>query len=180
VKRKVSEVDERDLPGLTCCRLCKAEQDGRVYQFWSGYREKYRQDRLYNRKTRVSYTYSDLKPFQVFVCDKCAAKLRRQNYQVKFIVWTVAALLFLMVLAIIPFLGLDRLSGYLCLGVFAIPAAAAVLFWLTYTWQMIRPVPANRVTDRLVLHQIRGKKEYGKKGYDFFTPAEYADRFETG
>jgi hypothetical protein len=69
-------------------------------------------------------------------------------------------------------------GGYLCVGVFAVPTAVAVPFWLVYAWQMIRPVRANRVTDRLVLLQIRGKKEYGKKGFDFFTQAEYAEMFE--
>ena len=172
------ELEGQGQAGLTCCSLCKAEQEGRAYQFWSGYREKFREDRLYNRKTRISYTYSDLKPFQVFVCDQCAARLRRKHYLVKFIVWSVVALPCVIVLAIVPFLGMDRLSGYICLGVFAVPTAAAVPFWLAYAWQMIRPVPANQVTDRLVLAQIRGKKKYGKKGYDFFTPAEYADMFE--
>jgi hypothetical protein len=166
------------VPGLTCCGLCKAERDGRVYEFWSGYREKFREDRLYDRKTRVSYTYSDLKPFQVFVCNRCAARLRRQHYLVKFIVWSVVTLPCLVVLAIVPFLRMDRLSGYLCLGAVAVPTAAALPFCLTYAWQMIRPVPANSVTDRVVLLQIRAKKEYGKKGHDFFTPAEYAEMFE--
>jgi hypothetical protein len=169
---------EQEIPGQTCCARCEADQDGRVYQFWSGHREKFREDRLYNRKTLVSYTYSDLKPFQVFVCDRCAANLRRGHYLVKFIVWSVVALPCLIVLAIVPFLGMDRLSGNLCLGVFAIPTAVAGLFSLTYAWQVIRPVPANRITDRVVLLEVRGKKEYGKRGYDFFTSAEYADMFE--
>jgi hypothetical protein len=174
-----SDAEEQEVPGLTCCGLCNAEQDGKIYKFWSGHREKYREDQLYNRKKRVSYTYSDLKPFQVFVCDECAARLRRQNYLARFIGWSVVALPCLIVLVIVPFLGMDRLSGYLCLGVSALPAAAATLLGLTYAWQMFRPVPANRVTDRLVLLQIRGTKEYGKKGYDFFTPADYADMFES-
>ncbi|HVX14806.1 MAG TPA: hypothetical protein VHC22_26690 [Pirellulales bacterium] len=171
-------MEEQEIAGLTCCRLCKAEQCGQVYEFWSGYREKYREDHLWNRKKRVSYTYSDLKPFQVFLCDRCAGGLRREHYLMQFIVWSVVALGCLIALAIIPFLRLDRLSAYLCLGVFALPTAVAAPFWLAYTWQMFRPVRANRVTDRLVLAQLRGKKEYGKKGYDFFTLAEYAEMFE--
>jgi hypothetical protein len=167
------------IPGLTCCRLCRSEEEGRAYEFWSGFREKSREDRLWG-KTRLSFSYSDLKPFQVFVCNRCAAALRRDRYKVKFIAWGVVALLCLLPLGVVPFLGMDRLSGNICLAFFAVPATASGLLFAYYAWQWFRPVPEDSFTDRVVLGRIRQEKEYGKKGYDLFTPSEYADLFESG
>jgi hypothetical protein len=175
--RKRSAAEDQEIPGQTCCRLCRGERTARTYEFWSGQRENYREDQMF-RKKRISYTYSDLQPIRVVVCDACAAGLRRRHFLVKFIAWAVVAWPCLIVLAVIPFLGMDRLSGYLCLGLFALPAVGAGACFLYYAWQLLRPVPENEVTDRLVLTRLRQEKDFGKKGYDLFTSSEYAVMFD--
>ena len=176
MKRKRQGQEGREIAGLTCCQLCKAERQGQVYEFWSGFREKLDRTQLFN-EVLIRGQYSDLKPFQVFVCDPCVAGLRRRKHLTPFIAWGVLFLPCLVGLAVLPFLGLDRLSGLLCLGVLGLPAAAAGLFWLYRAWQMFGPVSKSPATDRLVLEQIRREKGYTKKGYDLFTQAEYGDLF---
>jgi hypothetical protein len=147
-----------------------------VYEFWSGKREKLTETRHFDR-VKVTGTYSDLAPINVFVCNSCAAGLRRRKYLPGVIGWGILALPCLPGMAIIPFLGFDQASGLICLGglgFFAIPAALLLMYNL---WQMFRPVPESEVTDRLVLNQVRTARDFGKRGYEFFTQGEYQRLF---
>ncbi|MFO0881080.1 MAG: hypothetical protein U0840_27470 [Gemmataceae bacterium] len=111
-----------------------------------------------------------------FVCDPCAAVIRRKAYLIRFAAWGVGFLLSLVIALAILLSGMDQASRFVCGGVFGVFAIPTGLFVLYYTWPMFGPVRSSPTTDNLVLNPVRLKMPH-KQGYDYFTTAEYEDHF---
>lgn len=176
-KRRRTQDPDDELVGQADCALCRSDEPGNVYQFWSGFREKHREDRLYG-KTQIRMTYSDLKPFNVFVCDACVRGLQRKLYRPHVLGWSLVAIPSAVTVACIPLFQMDRGSSLVCAGLFGLLAVPSLVMLAFRLWQMFRPVPAPGVsdaTDRLVLTEVRTKAKKHQKGYDYFTSAEYDD-----
>src|SRR6185312_7104508 len=83
---KKTRADEKT-GGEACCHFCNGSGDGQVYSFWGGFHVTTKEiGSSLSNVTFIKSKYRNIRKCGVYVCEKCAGRIRRVGN----LPWTIA------------------------------------------------------------------------------------------